>query len=63
VSHCERAQYRVAFAIDMQHIAGRPPQLAPGTPLRAATTTQEAQVNGLRLRFVCAAPSGEHGCK
>lgn len=63
VSHCEQAQYRVAFTIDLQHLAGRPPQLAPGTPMRTVKTVEETLVNGIRLRFACVTPSGEHGCR
>ncbi len=63
VSHCEQAQYRVAFSIDMQHMAGRPPQLATGTPIRTVSTIAETVVNGVKLRFTCLTPSGQHGCK
>lgn len=63
VSHCEQAQYRVAFHIDMQHMAGRPPQLATGTPIRTVSAVTEAVVNGVKLRFTCLTPNGQHGCK
>ncbi|MEP7381026.1 MAG: hypothetical protein ABI910_05030 [Gemmatimonadota bacterium] len=63
VSHCELARYRVAFDISMQHLTGRPPQLAAGTAVRRVATVEESLVNGLRLRFVCLTPSGEHGCR
>ncbi len=63
ISHCEQAQYQVAFALEMQHLAGRPPQLATGTPIRTLSTAEETLVNGVKLRFTCVAPSGEHGCK
>lgn len=63
ISHCQRAEYRVAFTIDMQHLAGRPPQLASDAAIRSIASVEETVVSGVKLRFTCPTPNGQRGCK
>lgn len=63
VSHCEEARYQVRFDVSMQRLLGRPPTQVTGSAVRRLLSVGEPLVNGLRLRFTCAAPSGRSGCR
>jgi len=63
MSQCEQARYLVRFELTMQRLSGRPPQPVPNTPPHTVSTVGEPVVNGIRIRFSCANPSGDHGCR
>lgn len=63
VSRCEQARYLVRFDLAMQHLAGRPPQVVGGSPVRRVSSVGEPGVGGLKLGFACLAPTSMHGCQ
>lgn len=62
IARCEQARYMVRFALVMQRLAGRPPQVI-GNGERSVSSIGEPVVNGLRLGFSCLAPTSLYGCR
>ena len=63
MSRCEEARYLVRFDLTMQRLSGRPPQEVPGSGARRVSSVGEPVVNGVRIRFSCANPRSDTGCK